>query len=740
MRFRSVAAAWLAVAIALVGSSGLATAQTAAPAATQPGSEELLGFSRYLPADTRGYVSALQLGKLRSEVAASNAWQRIESIPEVKQGLTEVTKQLESNEVPPAARAALELLKAAGESEISFAAGGDSSQDVLNLLRTVFTSFVVFAPSPHDPDSLQGRTLEAKRAPIRVEWTTAVPKVRMPSMVFAARVKNPAKHRAFLETMLDLGWQGVVGEIERKAIPEFREPLKKAYSQVKLGEVTMRRFHLRLGDVVPAEGLAEGIERLPLGEVEKRTIERALLDQTIDVHLGFLGEYLTLAIGSDDRFIKQIVERFEGRSQETLAASAGFATIRNELAASALGVVYSDNSGLQRELQSSIMPLINKLADPELHTLLGAKSEITTAVHRVQFGLESAIAAMPLRQESVIKAEQGLKQYLRSEFDREPAVVPTTALPTLKMIPEKAIAYSIIRNGTMENYLEQAKYLIAQQVAQLESMKQRFGPNAAANFAQQIRLLESLVTTIDEKFVPSLQGEMGVVLGGFADFGVKEGRGPPVRGIPVPTLALLVHSAEADKAIDGVRDLFKTFVEAATAERRGRGGEFPVEFVKHDLDGIETWIFKGDVMIIDGLEPHFAKVGGALVFSTSFELTKKMRDAAKGTSPAVTAAPVHQSMQDLLPVGAQQATFLNGAELNRSLRSTSAAVFGLIEKSPEVLNLRQRDLENVPNVKRAIEIGLTFAECFRGAASSMVSEGRFDVLREWVKIEDLEAK
>lgn len=740
MRFRSVAAACFAVVLGLMSCADSAWAQAAPQPAAAPSNDDLLGFSRYLPADTRGYISALQLGKVRKDVAASNVWERIESIPEVKQALTEFKNRLESDDVPPPVRSALELLKAAGESEISFAAGGDSSQDILNLLRTVFTSFVVFAPSPHDPESQEGRTLEAKRAPLRAEWMAAAPKVRIPSLVFAARVKDPVKHRVFLETMLDVGWQGAVAEIERKAAPPMREPLKKAYAQVKLGEVTMRRFRLRLGDVVPTEGLEEGVERMPIGDAEKQLIVRAVSDLSIDVHLGFLGEYLTLAIGSDDRFIKQIVERFEGRAQDTLAASAGFASIRAELAPSALAVVYSDNSGLQQELQASIMPLVNKLADPQLHQLLGATAQITTAAHRMQFGLESAILTMPLRQEAVIKVDQGLKQYLRSEFEREPAVVPTEPLTSLAMIPEKTIAYAIIRNGTMENYLEQIKYLMAQQRAQLDDMKKRFGADATEIIRPQLQILDTIATTIDEKFMPSLKGEMGLLLGGFADFGVKEGKGPPIRGIPMPTLALLVHTAEADKAIEGVRDLFAAILEMATAERRGRGGEFPVRFAKHDLDGIETWAFQGDIMIVDGLEPHFAKVGGALVFSTSFELTKKMRDAAKGTSPAVTASAEHQAMKELLPVGAQQATFFNGAEFNRSLRSTSAAIFGLIEKNPEALNIRPRDLEEVPNVKRVIELGLSLAECLRGSASSIVSEGRFDVLREWVKIEDVKAK
>jgi len=735
-------AAWFVIVGGLFSLTAPAFGQAAAQPATKPADNELLGFSRYLPADTRGYISGLQFGKLRGDVAASNAWKRISAIPEVKQGLEDVGKRMESGDVPAPVRVLIDLLKAAGESEISLAVAGDSSQDILNLARVALTTVAVMAPSPHAPDTLQGQVLETKRGPLHAEWIAGVPKVRMPSFVFAARVNEPAKYRAFIETMLDLAWQAASAEIDRKAVPEFREPLKKAYSHVKIGEVGMIRFRLRLGDVLPLEGLAEGLDRLPLADGDKQLIIQAIADLSIDAHLGFLGEYLTLAIGSDDRFIKQIVERFEGRSKETLAASAGFATIRAELAPASLAIIYADNSELQRELQRSILPLINKLADPELHSLLEAPAEITVGVQRMQFALESAILNTPLRQEAVVKVDQGLKQYLRSEYDRKPAVVPTKPLATLAMIPEKAIGYSIVRNGTMEHYLEQVKFMIAQQRAELETMRTRFGAHTAEILRAQLQLLEAMAAPIDEKLLPSLKGEMAVVMGGFADFGVKEGKGPPgvsIRGIPIPTLALLVHTAEADKAISGVGDIFKAIVDMVTSQRGG-GGEFPVEFVKHDLDGIETWIFKSEFMIVDGLEPHFAKVNGALVFSTSFELTKKMRDTAKGTSPNVATAATHAAMKDLLPVGAEQVAFLNGAELNRSLRSTTTAVFGLLEKSPELFGLRARQLEQVPNVKRAIEMGLTLAECLRGSASSIVSEGKYDVLREWVHLEDLKAK
>lgn len=737
-----MAAAWFVIVVGLFNLTAPAFGQAVAPPATKLADNELLGFSRYLPADTRGYISALQFGKLRGDVAASNAWKRIEAIPEVKQGLDEVGKRMESGDVPAPVRAVIDLLKAAGESEISLAVAGDSSQDILNVARVALTTVAVMAPSPHAPDTLQGQVLQTKRGPLHAEWIAGVPKVRMPSFVFAARVNQPAKYRAFIETMFDLAWQAASAEIDRKALPEFREPLKKAYSHVKVGEVGMIRFRLRLGDVVPLEGLAEGLDRLPLADGDKQLIIQAIADLSIDAHLGFLGEYLTFAIGSDDRFIQQIVERFEGRSKETLAASAGFATIRAELAPSSLAIIYADNSQLQRDLQRSILPLINKLADPELHSLLGAPAEITVGVQRMQFALESAILNTPLRQEAVVKVDQGLKQYLRSEYDRQPAVVPTKPLATLAMIPEKAIGYTILRNGTVENYLEQAKFMLDQQRAELETMRKRFGADTAAEiFRPQQQLIDAVSKAIDEKFAPSLKGEMGAVLGSFADFGIKEGKGPPgmsIRGIPIPTLALFVHTAEADKAIAGVRDIFKAIVDLATSQRGG--GEFPVEFVKHDLDGIETWIFKSEFMIVDGLEPHFAKVNGAFVFSTSFELTKKLRDTAKGTSPNVATAATYVAMKDLLPVGAEQAAFLNGAELNRSLRSTTTAVFGLIEKSPELFGLRAPQLEQVPNVKRAIEMGLTLSECLRGSASSIVSEGKYDVLREWVHLEDLKAK
>lgn len=699
--------------------------------------DELLGFSRYLPADTRGYVSALQLGKVRKDVAASNAWAQVEALPEVRRALAQLQLQLESKEAPPPIRTAIALLKSAGESEISLASSGDSSNDVMNLIRAVLLSVAVIAPSPHDPDTLQGQVLETKRAPLRAEWTQTVPKVRLPSLVVAARVKDHEKYQAFVEAMLDLGWQYAEAEIDRNSPPPAREPLKKAYSRVKVGNISFARFRLRLGDIIPEAELARGIDRIPLDDDGKHLVHKAIADLSVDAHLGFVGEYLTLSIGADDRFITQIVERYEGRATDTLAASDNFANVRAELSPTSLAIVYAESTEFQREMQRSFLPLVNKLADPELHALLGAPADFTATVSRVQYGLETAILSTPLKQESLVTADHGLKQYLRLEYDRKPVAAPTMPLATLAMVPERAIGYSILRHGTAEPLRQELKSILAQERARCENLLKLGGDrddDFSRHFKAKVVTIDSFIKTLDGKFAESLQGEMAVVLGGFSPFYFTAKSGVPIRDITVPTVALLVHTESADRALAGVGEIFTSLFAAITP----KGATDPIVIDKVYRNGFETWSFSTkQTEQFAGIEPHFTRVGGALVFSTSYRLTQQMRDTLAGKSRSVTTGPTHQAMQQLLPVGASQAMFIDGAALSAELRTMSESIFALLEKEQKGLRIGAREQESIAAAKPVVQLGLSLIGCLRGAASSTVGEGRFDVIREWVHLEDL---
>jgi len=713
----------------------------AAPSAFgQAKTDELLGFSRYLPADTSSYVSMMQLGHYREQIAGSKAWAKIEEVPEIAKLLEQNRTQLASNEIPPPVKTAIELAKAAGSSEISLATSTDASQDLLNIARVGMLSVAVMAPSPLQPDSEEGKRLEAKRVPLRAEWATTVPKLRLPSFVLAARVKDAAKYQIFVDMMVDMGWQEALKQLRRDMAPELLPPWEKAYSHVKVGEVPLIRFRLKLGDLLRPGELDRPLGMLPMTDAERTLALQAINNLSVDAHLGFVGEYLTLAVGADDRLINQIVERFEGRSKDTLAASAGFARIRADLKPESIAILYGEHTETQREIRRTFLPLLNTLADPDLHGLLGAPPEVTLMVHRVQYRLEATILSTPLRQESVLNVEHGLKQTMRSEFDREPAVPSATPLRTLSLVPENAIAYSIHRQGSAESLFQEIRYMIEQQRLQFRTLGRQFGENGELPefVRKQEALMDGVLKPIDEKLDPALRGEMGLILGAFTKFGVNEGAPFAVRDLPVPTLAAVVHTATADRAIEGFKELYDFLMsEYKKQERRPDPKGDPVRFAKQDLDGIETWVLSSPHLDVTGIEPHFARLGNALVFSTSFELTKKMRDASTGKTPGIAASPAHQAMEDLLPVGAGQASFLDGGAFSRNLRSMSDGVFALIEKNREEMRMSDRDVEQMALVKRSVGVGLVLLECLKGSASSVVGEGRVDQLREWIKVEDL---
>ena len=707
--------------------------------------DQLLGFSRYLPATTSSYISLLQLDEARKKIAATRAWGEIEAVPEIAQLLQMSKAQMESDELPPPVKMGIDLLKRAASSEMSFATSGEASQDSLNFAKVAMLSVATMAPSPHAAESEEGRALEAKRAPLRAQWAAAVPNLRLPSVAFAARVSETAKFEMFVNGMVDLGWQAAKGEIGKNLPPPVFDAVAKGYAHVKVGEVPMIRFRQRVGELVGQEDLEQVLAMLPITDGEKKLAIDALRNISVDAHLGFIGEYLTLTIGPNDAFVSQIVERFEGRSKESLAASAGFARIRSEMTPQSIAVLYAEHTEAQREIRRTFLPLLNTLADPELHSLLGAPPEVTLIIHRVQYQLERAILGSPLKQESVVNIDQGLKQMLRTEYDRDPAAAAGAPLRTLSLVPEKSIAYSVIRHASAEPLFQEIRYLIEQQRMQMRMMATRFGDRGGElpdYVKKQEAVMDGVLKPINEKLEPALQGEMGLILGAFTKFGIKTAPEPKmpvdVRDIPIPTVAGIVHTASADQAIEGVNELFQ-LVMSQFSERELAGPKGPpVKFAKQDLDGIETWVLSSPYLEVTGIELHLAKLGNALVFSSSFDLTKQMRDTAAGKSDSIASTAAHQAVKEMLPATADQLSFLDGRAFSGNLRSTSDAIFAMLENNREALGIRGRDLESIVTAKRFVGLGLSMMECLKSSTASIVGEGRVDVLRQWIHVEDLQ--
>jgi hypothetical protein len=730
----------------------------AGPTATRgadppPTTDELLGLSRYLSDDTGGYISLVSLGRLRQTLAESQAWRQIEAVPEVGQAVGGLKAVLSGEGAPPEARLALDLLKAAGTTEITLATSAEVSRELLSLARALMLSVAVFAPSPHAPGSPQAAALEAKRAPLRAQWLATVPSIRIPSLVVAARVREPAKYEPFVRAVLEQGRQAALAEIGRGAPPEVQAVLAGTVTTVTLGKSQLHRFHLRLGDILPPELIVRSMRGSPIGENEQIVIASALANLTLNVHLGFVGEYLTLAVSSDDAFMRQIIDRFEGKTAATLAASANFAPIRAELKPDALGLLYGNAAGSMDELRAKFLPLLNSLTDEEFLGLVGAPAEIMPAIRRLRYNLDAAVYNAPLRQHAVLTLDRGLRQFVQSEYDREPVAAATAPMTTPGMIPATAVGYTSWRFVSLEGLWQQIRFQIEQRMVHERYVMNIVVPGGiGGRDRDMLRQAEdryrAMLKPIDEKLAPSLQGETALVAGGFTPFAWKQDplaagnqRGPVVRDFPIPTAALIMRSPKPDVAIEGLRELFQAVMAfvPSPAGPDGKEPPPPATLSAKEIDGGEAWVFGFRGISMEGIEPHLTRIGDAVVFSSSPALTKQLRETAAGRSPAIGTTARHTAMQELLPVGAQQLSYLDGEALNRGLRSTAASLFTHLEENRESLGITERDLAGIAQARQYVELGLNVVGCMRGAAASVVSADKTDVLREWIHVEDVKA-
>jgi hypothetical protein len=722
-------------AIVLPALAAPATAAAQAP----PSAEEMLGFSRYLPEDVDGYVSLMQMGRLVRTVGESKAWAQLEATPEIKQPLDHFRALLDSGKLPPEALMALDLLRAAGESEVTVATRPDVSKNLLATVKLLLYGIGGFAPTRHDPASPEGVALAAKQTQLRQDLVNTLTSLRIPSMVVAARVRDPAKFEPFVRMAVEQGRQAMFAELKRELPPEILAKLETAFAPAQVGAASLWRFRLRLGDVLPESAIAGELRKTPLDEAQQKAVATAAANLTVDAHLGFIGEYLTLTVSSDDDFVKQIVERHEGRAKNSLAASPAFAPIRAQTAADTIGILYTDATASRTELRDSLLPLLRSYAAPEFLALAGAPEEISQVASRFTTQMEAAIASMPLKQFSVLQLEQGLRQTTQSEIDRAPAPPATAPLTTVGAIPANATGFVAWREASLDPLWDQIRMLLEQQDASYAAAQRRLAdnPEFVAAFGHSRERLRAILRPISDKLIPSTRGEMAIVIGPFVEFSVAGEAGKEVPRVSIPSAALLILSPNPDQAIEGLNELFQQVV-ATEAPPPGRPAEaLPVTFDVKTVDGIEARVLAYAKAPLGGIEPHVTKLGRGLVISSSFELTKYIREAASGRAPTIAAAPAYQAAAGELPATADQLTFIDGAALVKNIGATADQLFAFAEANAEKLRMSARDQGELIVVRRVVDAVLRFASTFRGAHSSLVSEGPTNVLKERIRFEDV---
>jgi len=717
--------------------AAFAAAPSSLEAQTPPAADQQLGFSRYLPEDVDGYVSLMQMGRVVQTVGESKAWKQFEKVPEIEMGLAKLRELRASPELPPEARFGIDFLLSSAETEVTIAVRPDVSKNLLGVAKLGLLSFGGFAPSPFDPDSPEGFALRKKQAELRQEWGKTIGTIQIPSIVLATRFRDPAKYDLFVRSAIGGARKSMFEEFKRGAPPEILAKLEAAFVETQIGKSTLWKFHLRAGDLVPPAAIAQNLRGLPLGEAEKIAAAEAVANLTVDVHVGFVGEYLTLVVSSSDALINGIVDRYEGRAQHSLAGSAAFAPVRAELTPNTLGIVYADSSASRTELRQSLLPLLQSFTEPEFLKQMGAPKQIAEVASRVRGELEGWVAAMPVKQFSVLQLEQGLRQFSQSEFDFAPVAAPTTPLATLNSVPASSIGFIAWRALSFDPLWEQLVLVLEQGASETAEMKKRFpdDPRMLELVDEMAVKYAGALKPIKEKLIGAMKGEAAVVIGPFVQFEAIGAAAAEIPKVSVPSVALVIHSSAPDRAIEGLVELF----HAAAAFNTRPGGpdaDFPFSFEAKDVDGLQVRILKFKGPEVRGAELHLVKIGDRFVLSSSLELTKQIRDAAGGKSSALASTPGYQAVQAQMPATAEQLFYVDGELLTKSIRKTADDAFAFIEANAGKFRMSDRDQQQFAVFRRIFSGGLNVVSTLRRAYGSVVVEGKTKVLQEWIRIED----
>jgi hypothetical protein len=303
------------------------------------------------------------------------------------------------------------------------------------------------------------------------------------------------------------------------------------------------------------------------------------------------------------------------------------------------------------------------------------------------------------------------------------------------MVPAGAAGYYAVKDASWDELWMFVDNAFAEQQAVLARMKEQLKGNAEvlAAIRRQEALIARILDPIHGKLKPAMRGEMGFVLGPAAPLtlsGLAE-----AEGIVVPTGAVIVLSAKPDQIIEGFRDLVRGIAESLVADA-GSVALRPLALLTREEDGLTVHELIIPGMRMKGFEPHLARVGNAFVLSSSFALTRQIREAAAGRAPRVTAGATHRAMAAGLDPKAWEVSFLDGDRVHALLGKIADGIFETVGR-----NMRgPTDRETLVQVKDFVHEALRVAHCFRGHFASLVREGEMDVQREWTHFEDVGAK
>jgi len=210
-----------------------------------------------------------------------------------------------------------------------------------------------FLPSPPDPAVLE-RALKGLEG------------LRVPPVLMAARVKDPARFDRFFDQVL-----GRMLE-EARASGDFASP-DAMVQKVDVEGAPFRRIRMHVDAQLPMtereEFEASLREKAGLRDDEVARVIKGVRALDVSAWIGFLGEYFVVSVGNDDGFLAECVRLHRGKGQGSVVDGPSRAGLRNVIASRLLLSSWTDMRPLRGAMDAHYPAVIRDLK--EIMTTLG---------------------------------------------------------------------------------------------------------------------------------------------------------------------------------------------------------------------------------------------------------------------------------------------------------------------------------------------------------------------------------
>ncbi|MEK7270963.1 MAG: hypothetical protein AAB215_08515 [Planctomycetota bacterium] len=598
------------------------------------------GFAEYLPADVSGFFSCRGLADVWASIKDSNFgkefWENPATVAarfgvQMSPQGQEALENLQKPEVARMIRCIEEIL---GD-EMVIAADGTASEDFYRLMSVLAHGFLALEdriPAPRE--ILEDGTPAPLGPKAKAHATTVLAelgRVRVPSIVMAAKIRSPDVFKVLLELL---------------AAGVREQPAGKFLKAPAAGEPPVYKIVLSIGDFVPKEALAAKIQEASLG-LDTDAVANALRNLKVEIQIGILKDYLCVFVGSDGSFADAIRARMEGGTGlKRFSEAAPFQSLLADAKGAILGMVWADSSKNPELFKKYLKDVLDEVMksrvlsslDDQVGEQIGARLRSRMArVHKqVSDALQEAVI---LRRVSWRDAEGIAVRGTLRRLDGSHAV--STPLRLMDAIPRETLGVWAARGPEPKAAWEKAQLGL-----------QNFYDNMSGHgmntdmeeLEETIKPLAETARKVFEKdILPHLGREVAVLadarLGEIESF---EGAPAWIKGIPLPRLAVLFEVRDDAAFRKGVSTLFAELREQMKANPKLETA-LPMDPTLLDVRGVNASAypipgFKGDFV------PHALVKGNICVVSTSLALSASILDRMAGKEPAFVDDPAFKAL------------------------------------------------------------------------------------------------